>query len=280
MIAPRLTCRPGDRGRPGWAASLLVVALILALGAGPGPDDRPTSRTTETRGPAPKADAPKPAGGSASTGPAPAAPQVVSQARRKERGRGGSEFLRLPGDDRYGGSGDPDDGLPWRQASFFGIHARGSFFVYVVDCSGSMVLDDRLARAKDELRRSIRQLVEPQRFQVVFYNDRAIPMPGGLPRSASLLSKGQLLEWLRLIGPDGETDPRPALGLALAMRPDAIFLLSDGEFPEGTVEDVARLNTRKLPIHCVDLSGETGAQLERIARDSGGQFVTRRPVAP
>src|SRR5205085_9566442 len=104
---------------------------------------------------------------------------------------------------------------------------------------------------------------------------RPIPMPGDLPRSADLTSKGQLLAWLRLIEPDGGTDPRGALAQALALRPDAVFLLSDGEYPDGTVEAVAKLNPRKVPIHCVDLSGTGGDNLRRIARDSGGQYVLR-----
>ncbi len=39
----------------------------------------------------------------------------------------------------------------WRQTSFFGLRARGQFFVFVVDQSGSMIDDDRLIRAKIEL---------------------------------------------------------------------------------------------------------------------------------
>ncbi|MEJ7637121.1 MAG: hypothetical protein WKF75_03800 [Singulisphaera sp.] len=66
------------------------------------------------------------------------------------------------------------------------------------------------------------------------------------------------------------------MALALALRPDAVFLLSDGEFPEGTVEAIARTNRRKVPIHCVDLTGgEAGDQLSRIARESGGQYAGR-----
>jgi hypothetical protein len=103
-----------------------------------------------------------------------------------------------------------------------------------------------------------------------------VPMPGDLPRSADLASKSQLVQWLRLIEPDGETDPRAAMSLALSLRPDAVFLLSDGEFPDGTVEAIARKNPRKIPVHCVDLSGGTGGDhLQRIARDSGGQYRSR-----
>lgn len=188
-----------------------------------------------------------------------------------------SDLLRLPRSGRYDPNGiDWRDVPPWRQASFFGIRARGQLFIYVVDCSGSMIDEDRLVRAKNELRRSVLDLQFPQRFKVIFYNDEVLAMPGDLPRPADLASKSQMIQWLRLIEPDGETDPRGALGLALSLRPDAIFLLSDGEFPDGTVEAIARKNAKKIPIHCVDLSGGTGGDhLQRIARDSGGEYRSR-----
>ncbi len=203
-------------------------------------------------------------------------PKVVSKAKASDSGKG-SQFLVPPGADRYDPSLDDWSEIPaWRQTSFFGIRARGQVFIYVVDCSGSMIVEDRLARAKQEVRRSILKLQDPQKFKVIFYNDQPIAMPGDLPRSADQTSKNQLLAWLRLIEPDGETDPRAALGLALAMRPDAIFLLSDGEFPDGTVESLVRRNPRKIPIHCIDLSSDdVGDQLKRIARESGGQYVWR-----
>ena len=52
-----------------------------------------------------------------------------------------------------------------------------------------MIDDDRLVRAKRELRRSVSELQFPQRFQVIFYNDRPLPMPGDLPRSADLTAR-------------------------------------------------------------------------------------------
>jgi hypothetical protein len=190
---------------------------------------------------------------------------------------GKSQFLRVPGTGRYDEETIDWTEVPaWHQASFFGIRAQGQFFIYVVDCSGSMIDGGRLIRAKAEVRRSVLRLQEPQKFKVIFYNDQPIPMPGDMPQSAGLTSKNQLLAWMNLIEPDGDTDPRPALTQALALRPDAVFLLSDGEYPEGTVEAVARKNPRKIPIHCVDLSGgEAGDQLKRIARDSGGKYLAR-----
>jgi hypothetical protein len=194
-----------------------------------------------------------------------------------------SPFLSPPGssaspDDRYNPEGtDWSEIPPWRQTSFFGIRARGQFFVFVLDQSGSMIDDDRLTRATIELRRSVFALQPPQRFEVIFYNDEATTMPGGpIPRPADQRTKDQLTAWLRLIDPDGGTQPRSAVAQAIALVPDAIFLLSDGEFPEGTVEAIARSNRRKIPIHCVDLAGgRAGDHLQRIARDSGGQYASK-----
>jgi hypothetical protein len=193
-----------------------------------------------------------------------------------------SPFLLPPGSDpkdRYS-PGDLTDWSalpPWRKASFFGIREQGQFFVYVVDSSGSMIDEARLMRATIELRRSILALQPPQQFEVIFYNHESNPMPGGpTPRTADLQSKNLLIAWLRLIEPDGGTDPRAAMRQALGLKPDAVFLLSDGAFPNGTVEAITSSNTRKIPIHCIDLTGGlAGDHLRRIAVANGGRYVAR-----
>lgn len=232
----------------------------------PGKDARAAAKTAG----APRAGAPKAAAG----------PRVMT---RSEMQKPKSPFLQLPGSeaapaDRYGvgGSEDWSDIPAWRQASFFGVRAQGRFFVYVIDCSESMIAEDRFARATMEVRRSVLALQAPQQFEVIFYNEGPIPMPGGpQPRPADTQNKNQLMSWLRLVDPDGGTDPRSALRQALSLRPEAVFLLSDGEFPPGTAEAVAHFNPNRIPIHCVDLSGEGGSHLRRIARDSGGKYAAR-----
>jgi hypothetical protein len=207
-------------------------------------------------------------------------PRVLT---RSEMEKPKSPFLGPPGSegetpDRYGnGSPDWNEIPPWRQTTFFGIRAPGRFFVYVIDCSESMIDEDRFARATMEVRRSVLSLQAPQQFEVIFYNQESIPMPGGpKPRPADPQNKGQLVSWLRLVDPDGGTDPRAALRQAIALRPEAVFLLSDGVFPDGTAEAVAKFNARRIPIHCVDLSGgEGGTHLRRIARESGGKYAAR-----
>lgn len=258
-------------------STVLWVAAAVSLGTSgapfaAAPDDKPTPQAAQAKA--------KPKAENAARKALP--PMVVSKTRKAELGQPPSPFLTLPGADRY----DPDglswaDVPEWRKTSFFGVRAKGQFFVYVVDCSGSMLDEDRLVRAKEEIRKAAAGLRDPQKFLVIFYNDQPIPMPGGLPRSAGVASRQELMTWLRLIEPDGETDPRGALGMALGLRPDAVFLLSDGEFPEGTVEAVAKRNPRKVPIHCVDLStGEAADQLRRVAAESGGRYVLRPSPTP
>ena len=180
------------------------------------------------------------------------------------------------GDDRYGSNEPWSEVPPWKQTSFFGLRARAQTIVFVVDCSESMADEDRLVRAKRELRRSVMAMQFPQRFLVIFYNEAPLPMPGATLKSADMASKDGLAAWLRLIEPDGGTDPRAAMRMAIGFKPDAIYLLSDGLFPDGTAEDIAAKNLAKIPIHCIDLTaGAAGDHLKRIARESGGKYAPR-----
>jgi Mg-chelatase subunit ChlD len=240
------------------------------------PANAPAPVAKKAQGSKAKAAGPaRPAGGKASVGP-----RILT---RGEMQKARSPFLDMPGGsgapaDRYNpDAADWRDVPPWRQTSFFGLRAQGRFFIYVIDCSESMIDEDRFARATMEVRRSVMALQAPQQFEVIFFNDQSMPMPGGpRPRPADTQNKGQLLSWLRLVEPDGGTDPRAAIKQAISLRPEAVFLLSDGALPDGTVEAVAHFNARRIPIHCVDLSGgEGGDHLRRIARDSGGQYAAR-----
>jgi von Willebrand factor type A domain len=282
-----------------WVNVLVLLTALFGQDQSKAPEEqRPRTGPQSPAKPptAPAASVKKPTGSSpapsaplvkksSATNPLPHGPGLDADVRvrtKAEMRKPKSPFLVAPDsspEDRYDPDGAVDwsDVSPWRQTSFFGIRARGLFFVYVVDCSGSMIDDDRMPRATIELRRSVMALREPQRFEVIFYNSESIPMPGGpIPRSATLQAKSQLRSFLQLIDPDGGTDPRPAMKQALSLRPDAVFLLSDGAFPDGTVEELTRLNKHKVPIHCVDLTGGmAGDHLKRIAAANGGQYASR-----
>ncbi|WZO97927.1 VWA domain-containing protein [Isosphaeraceae bacterium EP7] len=252
-----------------WPASLGLVAMLLAATQAPGQLIVPKTKEAGVASkPAETVARPVSAGKSkAADGPILVRPRTAEGVADSLRGT----------DERYGpGVIDWSKVEPWDQASFFGVKAKGKVFVFVVDCSGSMDDNSRMVRARSELRRSIMRLQYPQRFKVLLYNDDLVNTAGPSPVSADLNHKLNALRWLDAIEPSGGTEPLPALSLAVALRPDAIFLLSDGEYPEGTANEVAGRNRAKIPIHCIDLSGGTaGDQLRQIAKDSGGKFVAK-----
>lgn len=257
---------------PRRAPTSLGVALAwLALGQAPAdPKPRPDAPKSEAKAEPKPAPTPPPK-------PRPDDEPKVLTAEESARRAKGSIFTGEPAGDRYGAT-VPWAELPaWRRASFYGVRSAAQTVVFVVDCSGSMADDGRLERAKIELRRAVSGLQFPQRFTVIFYDDEPIPMPGLGLKSVDTAAKDQFVAWLRLIQPDGGTDPRVAIRMAIGLNPDAIYLLSDGAFPDGTVEDVAAGNRKKrVPIHCIDLAGgSAGDHLRRIARDSGGQYAPR-----
>src|SRR5450759_3885955 len=88
-----------------------LAVLVLLLWAG-----RPVLAWQSAGAPARNAPAPTKGG-----------PKVISRTKEKQQSRG-SAFLRPPGDDRYRDD-DWADVPAWRQTTFFGIHARGQFFI-------------------------------------------------------------------------------------------------------------------------------------------------------
>jgi von Willebrand factor type A domain len=160
--------------------------------------------------------------------------------------------------------------------NFFGVNGYGQTFVYVVDCSGSMSEGHKFERAVYELLQSIEQLKSDQRYFVIFYNHQSFPLdaPGLVGATAAQFAKTR--EWVTHARPQGGTVPQPALLAALAMKPDAIFFLSDGLFDPSTGR-ILRLRNRgkgtRIPIHTIAfVNRENERLMKTIANDSGGDY--------
>ncbi len=177
------------------------------------------------------------------------------------------------------------------RASFFGAQADGNRFVFVIDSSGSM-RGPRWEALCKELIRAIRSLSPDQDFFVISFDSMAHPMFGVAPPKGKFLKAveknvDRIQNWLRSIRHGSQTFPASAVGIAMKLEPDAIFLLSDGEISDSTVEDLRLWNRKKdedgevkalVPIHTVLLHSQIGyATLETIARENGGTFT---PVQP
>ncbi len=163
--------------------------------------------------------------------------------------------------------------------AFFGSTSTARSFVFVVDLSGSMLTNRRFDRLVRELTATINALQPGQQFSVVFFNDH--PLPLFSPRAAqglidaSRANKQRAIRWIKSRKPDGLTNPDLALEMALAMRPGAIYFLTDGEILDADIliARLARWNAASTPIHTLAFESRAGEDaLIRIARDSGGTY--------
>ncbi|MEO8494775.1 MAG: hypothetical protein ABI614_06875 [Planctomycetota bacterium] len=185
------------------------------------------------------------------------------------------------------------------QTSFFGTVARGNSFVYILDLSPSMNArsGQRLERAVLELLQSLDQLNEKQRFYVIVFGwetrrmfDSEQLFPSPIPASPE--NKRRLRDWLAHVQTIPGTDPRKALAISLALKPSAIFFLSDGEFNKPgrgkffgddttEAEDVIRAEVgTSIPIHTVAFEDPScEARMNGIATMTNGQhrFVPAPP---
>jgi hypothetical protein len=184
--------------------------------------------------------------------------------------------LGLPGGvlSGSGGVGSAGEG----EATFFGTTAPGTRFVYVVDASRSMA-GDRFRKAKRELFRSVSNLRPDQQHYVIFFGLDTYPMyfPQPCPR---LVPSGpeawrRLKRWMRHVDPRTQpaTNGRPAVLLALALEPDAVYVLSDGAFTDDTVPTILAIDDNETPIHTIAFGTEDArGDLRRIAEAHQGTY--------
>lgn len=169
------------------------------------------------------------------------------------------------------GDADTGGGGP---ATFFGQPGRGSRFVYVIDRSGSME-GGRFQDACFELIRSIRALRPHESFYVIFYDSRAHPMSAPALLRATPTNQEAAVEWIRSMSVGGGTDPTEAMLHALrVLRPDTIWLLSDGQFDIRVTDAIREANPRQqVQINTIafhDTAGEV--VLRRIAEENDGDY--------
>lgn len=176
---------------------------------------------------------------------------------------------------------------------FFGIPAKGQRFVYILDMSTSMRERNaygfsRFHVAARELIRTVEALDEEQEFLVVAFCYQSYfftPNPAQPKMTrATAPNKQRLQSWVSHLQLASGTDPRQGVVAALRLKPDAIFLLSDGEFNgrkknrqqipgNVTTEQLIVFNRRAdTPIHTIALDGdESRVRLAAIAKATGGK---------
>jgi hypothetical protein len=189
--------------------------------------------------------------------------------------------------------------------SVFGISDEGQTFVYVFDRSESMnsilqfMMEGQevgsitpLEAAKAELLRSLSALTDRQRFHVIFYNHQLWMFDTGrgtmrtIPASSQ--SKQRAGSFVGSVFGAGGTRHVKPLETALKMRPDVIFLLTDGEAKDdpsdGQLASLKRLNDGRTRINVIQFvhTPITDSKLVQLATENGGKhrFFNLAQLAP
>jgi hypothetical protein len=171
-----------------------------------------------------------------------------------------------------------------RGSGFFGAGGdeEARKIVYVVDRSGSMT--DSIDYVKFELKRSIGELGEEKEFHVIFYSSGPpVEMPTRRLVNATDRNKQLAFEFIDGIIAQGETDPSKALERAFEVKPELIYLLTDGEFDKAIVGLVKTQNAGgQVTVHTIGFLYRMGEQvLKQIADENGGnyKFVSEKDLA-
>jgi Mg-chelatase subunit ChlD len=179
-----------------------------------------------------------------------------------------------PGDAAGTGKGAGDGAAG---SEFFGVKADGTRFVYIVDCSGSMA-GRPFQKACEELKDSVHKLRGDQAFYVYFFSSLTFPMFDSnqpernlLPATAANVAK--LDAWVDGTSARGGTEPQDALLQALELKPEAIFLLTDGSFDANVVDAVRAANRDGVVINTIGFMNPAGEQLlKQIAEQNRGTY--------
>jgi secreted protein with Ig-like and vWFA domain len=168
------------------------------------------------------------------------------------------------------------------RTSLFGVVGEGYKFVYALDRSGSME-GEPLRAVKEELIRSLSTLGSVHQFQIIFYNHQPTLLnPTGVSGRLAFATeenKRRVERFLDSIKASGGTDHAEAIKAAVRLRPDVIFLLTDGDDPKLTAAQLEKIGRMAagIVINTVELgSGPKPAGesfLALLARQQGGAYA-------
>ncbi len=187
----------------------------------------------------------------------------------------GKESIKLPGCDLA--RLQPSAPL----TKFFSAKGNAYNIVYLVDRSASMI--DTIDSLKKELKRSIDMLEPMQKFEIIFFSSgKPIEGPGNGLVWATTKNKQRYKKFIDSIRAEGQTDPQWALQRALQLKPDLIYLLTDGVFSEQIAKKIIKwAKACHVKINTIAYLRETGSKrLMEIAEQTGGvfRFVTEEQL--
>ena len=198
---------------------------------------------------------------------------IASEGLGKFFSSGGFDYGKDRGNSKLPG-GDLTGLVPSASATKFFASAGNAYnVVYLVDRSASMT--DCLEPLKRELKRSINSLGPMQKFHVIFFSfGKPSEGPASQLTWATDRNKSRYFKFIDTIIPQGQTDPQPALERALGLKPDLVYLLTDGIFSESITSGIITgAKAKKIKINTIAYVLESGGgALRRIAEQTGGIY--------
>lgn len=197
-------------------------------------------------------------------------------------------------EDRPGGFGGP--GLNPTRTGVFGLQSEGSTFVYVFDRSGSMNSSvsfssegttvfsiTPLQAAKAQLINSLRDLGTRQQFHVLFYNHEVLQLHLGASKARTITAtpenKRRAEEFIAAVEAKGQTYHLEPLEIALRLKPEVIFLITDGEEKDEPTDAhlaaIERLNRGRTKINVIQIGFDPRpySNLVKLAGQNRGKYV-------
>ncbi len=174
-------------------------------------------------------------------------------------------------------------------ASLFGIAGIGNRIIYIIDRSDSMNGNGGrpLMAAKTELIHSLAALKESQFFQLILYNEAPSPYRGVQSMGAAVqmiqadtAAIKRVQSYVETVNAFGGTNHIDALRLALRMRPDVIFFLTDGRVPSLSDQELSEIGriaeSYGTTIHGIEFgvapATDPTSFVPRLASASGGKY--------
>lgn len=200
--------------------------------------------------------------------------------------RGGPGKGNNSGDGDPGGGiapfGVPGGGAAGPVAPFMGVSGNARRVVYIVDASGTMMTV--FPSVKSQLRNALDILKPIQEFNIIIFRDENIhAFHGSRLQPATPAIKSQAFNWIDEAHAAGGTNPMPAMRMAFQMKPELIYVLSDGFDAVDDLDAVARefrqLNADgAVKVNTILIGAKSDPRLvsvmRQIATDSGGTFKT------
>ncbi len=172
--------------------------------------------------------------------------------------------------------------------AFMGTQDTGSKVIFVIDASGSMTSHNSMQVAKASLVSSLQALNENQQFLIIFYDDKPSVLTLKDQQKPQLYAATEIHKMLARqkiagIQPGTGTQHVPALEMALRLKPDVIFFLTDAQEPpiyENELESLRKLNGQKTRVHSIEFgvgpeTAEVNAPrnfLRKLSRQNGGTY--------